>query len=77
MKLMPPDVPSRRLLRSDLVALACFVVVAACLITGRWQGLALGALVGGQFAGLSPRLRGDFAIRWLGGEARGRFRDPD
>lgn len=62
-------------LRSDVVAVACLGVLVYCLVERRWAIL---ALIGLLFAGLSPRMKGQFGFQGggarLGGELTIRLR---
>jgi len=63
-------------LRSDVVAFACLGVLAYCLLERRWPALAIIALFGLIFAGLSPRMKGPFGFQGGGASLGGQFDDP-
>src|SRR5690349_13543069 len=71
-----PDTPHWPPLRSDLVAMVCFLVVGYCLAVRTWPGLAGGALCVGALASLAPRMTGEFVLRILGNEAKGFLGNP-
>lgn len=70
-----PNRLSWPLLRSDVVTLFCLAVVAYCLATGTWPGLAIVALVAAVFSALSPRMTGRFHMRLPGAAIGGAFGD--
>jgi hypothetical protein len=63
-------------LRSDLVAAACLGVLVYCLVEQRWPALAIAALFGLIFAGLSPRMKGPFGLQSGSARLGGEFDDP-
>lgn len=64
-------------LRSDVLAAACLAIVGCCLACRLWPALACAALGGAVLAGLAPRMRGRWRLRFWGGEVEGRFRDRE
>lgn len=63
-------------LRSDVVALACFGGAAFLFITHAWPLLASLCVLGGLFAGLSPRMEDHFGFVWGNSRIGGKFISP-
>ena len=61
------------LLRSDVVAIACFGLAAYSLISSTWPVIAGLGVVGGILAGLSPRMEGRWGLHGGGFHAGGQF----
>jgi hypothetical protein len=58
------------------VAVACLGVLVYSLLERRWPALAVVALFGLIFAGLSPRMKGPFGFQGGGASLGGQFDDP-
>ncbi len=63
-------------LRSDCLAAACLLLSAYCIVTTTWQAVAITALVVAVFAGLSPRMTGQFGLKAGDTSVGGEFVSP-
>ena len=62
--------------RSDAIGGICFALAIYLVLSERWPGLAVAAIVLGVLAMLSPRMRGAFSVKAPGVDVRGEFVDP-
>lgn len=62
--------------RSDLTAVLSWATAGTLIGLDRWPVLAALAIVGGVFAGLSPRMKGPFGFQGGGASLGGEFDDP-
>lgn len=63
-------------LRTDLIVVICFGLALLLAVADRWPGVASLCIVAGLFAGISPRMEGDFGFTWGDARIGGTFRSP-
>ena len=63
-------------LRSDVVALLCFVLAGYMIFSTTWPVLASLLVIAGLFSGLSPRMEGPFGFIWGNSRIGGNFISP-